>query len=347
MPTPAQQAAADRLTALAQRLEPRLHAAFLAYVRSLAPETLGPLVEALTVSDVTGAVELLLNQLAVTAATAQTRAAFATALQQLATPEASAVSTVLRVRVIAPVMSTGLLNALRRFEHGAFAGIQQDVRDGVREVVTRELATGVGPRQAAVAIKQQLAIGGLTAYDERIIGSFQQALREGRLSDALRRTIRDKRFDRTLRKLAGKPLSEEQIAAMTAAYRRKLVAFRADTFARTQAIQAANEATAASWRQAVEQGVLPASQVRRYWVVADDERLCPICQPMPERFPTGVGLDEEFTLPDGTPIYSPPAHPNCRCAGVIRRERPDVRPAPAPGVGFDYSTIPAPQRRPA
>lgn len=346
MTTPAQQQAADRLDAIAQRMEPRLRTAFITYVRSLAPEKLGALVEALTVSDVTGAVEQLLNQPGVTAAVAQTRGAFATALQAAAGPEAAAISTVLRVRVIAPVMSTGLLQALQRFENGAFAAIQQEVRDGLRELVTRELSTGIGPRQAAVAIKQQLSIGGLTAYDERIITSFRTALQEGRYTDALRRAIRDKRYDRTLRKLiAGGKLSPQQIDAMTAAYRRKLVAFRADTFARTQAIQAANDASSASWRQAVEQGVVPAAQVRRYWVVADDERLCKICEPMPDRHPTGVGLDEDFTLPDGTPIYSPPAHPNCRCAASVRRERLDVRPAPAPGVGFDFTTIPAPQRR--
>jgi hypothetical protein len=30
-----------------------------------------------------------------------------------------------------------------------------------------------------------------------------------------------------------------------------------------------------------------------------------------------VGLDEPFTLPDGTAVMTPPAHPACRCTTTL------------------------------
>jgi hypothetical protein len=139
---------------------------------------------------------------------------------------------------------------------------------------------------------------------------------------------RDKRFDRSL---TGKPLKPEEIEKMVAAYRRELVAFRAETFARTAAIQAANEASSESWRAAVAQGAIPATEVKRYWIVAQDERLCKICEPIPRMNPDGVALDGTFMTPVW-PREGPTMHPGCRCTVFVRRERAGVIRAPQPGT---------------
>jgi hypothetical protein len=221
--------------------------------------------------------------------------------------------------VVAPVQSPELIAAVRRWEDGAFSRVRADVRDGLREVIATELQRGIGPRQVAVSLKQGVG-GGLTAYDAKIVQSFRQALEDGRTGDAMRRALRDRR-----RKITA-DLTPAQIDKAVDAYRRKLIAFRAETFARTAAMQAANEANAVGWYEAIRQGAVPASEVRRYWIVARDERLCEVCSPIPDQNRDGVPLGESFITPNG-PTLLPPIHPNCRCTTFIRRLSPLLRPA--------------------
>ncbi len=324
--SPAEQAQA-RLDALAAAMEPRLAQAFRRYVAALAPDELAELLRRLEGRDIEAAVAWLVSRPAVLAAAAEIRATFAGAVQTLTQRLASDLTQRLRVRIVAPVASPSLIDAVRRWENAAFARVQADVRDGLRQTIAQELARGIGPRQVAVSLKQGVA-GGLTAYDAQIIQSFRAALAEGRTGDALGRALRDKRFDRSL---SGRTLTPAEIDKMVAAYRRKLVAFRSETFARTAAMQAANEGASESWRAAIAQGAVPAAQVRRFWVVARDERLCPVCAPIPGQNPRGVGLDEAFTTENG-PVLLPPVHANCRCGTWVKRVDPTVRQRPAPGT---------------
>lgn len=83
---------------------------------------------------------------------------------------------------------------------------------------------------------------------------------------------------------------------------------RAETIARTEAMEAANRGQQELWSQAVDAGLLT-GQEEQEWIVANDDRLCPICEPMDG---VRVGLDESFDV-DGEEMDGPPAHPNCRC----------------------------------
>ncbi len=47
-----------------------------------------------------------------------------------------------------------------------------------------------------------------------------------------------------------------------------------------------------------------------------DDRLCPLCELVPDLNPDGVGLDEPFQTAAG-PVMYPPAHPLCRCAVTL------------------------------
>lgn len=315
-----------RLQQLADRVEPGLRDAFLRMARAMAPDQVAALVRLLEDGAIDEAVDLVMRQAGTQAAIADVRATYARAVIALSRAAAEDLAAQLRITVAAPVLSPPLVDAVRRWEDAAFARVLEDVRAGLRETIATELARGFGPRQVAVALKGGMA-GGLTAYDAKIIASFHAALEEGRFADALGRTIRDKRFDRTLQRIAkGGKLSPAQVEKMVAAYRRKLIAWRAETFARTAAIQAANEASAVAWHEAVASGAIPAAEVRRYWVIAEDERTCPVCRGIADAHPQGVGLTDPF----GT-VQAPPAHPNCRCTVWIRRERSGVVQRPAPG----------------
>jgi len=326
--TPADRAQ-RRLHDLADRLEPGLRRAFLAMAASLTPESLAELVRLLEAGDLDGAVAYLTGSPRAIAAVTLVRSTFAGGI--IRTIGAIAKDVTLgdggrRLVIAAPVASPDLIAAVRRWEDGAFARVLVDVRAGLRETIATELQRGIGPKQVAVQLKQGVGAG-LTDYDSTIVRNFRRELESGRFSDAKRRALRDRRY--ALPK--GKPLTPKQIDTMVAAYERKLVAFRAETFARTAAMQAANEASDIGWREAIAQGLVPAAEVRRYWVVAADERLCEVCAPIPGLNNKGVNLDGLFTTPNG-PMRCPPVHPNCRCTTWIRRERVGVRPAPQPGT---------------
>ncbi len=324
MTTPADRAQ-RRLQDLADRLEPSLRRAFLDMAVSLSPESVAALVRLLEAGDIDAAVAYLIGSPRAVAAVTAVSAAYASGIIRT-------VSAVIRdigadgprrLVIASPVASPDLIAAVRRWEDGAFARVRRDVTAGLRETIASELQRGIGPRQVAVRLKAGAA-GGLTAYDRKIINSFRQALEEGRVGDAARRTLRDRRLK------ISDTLTPAQIDKAVAAYERKLIAFRAETFARTAAMQAANEASGVGWKEAVRQGVVPVNEVKRFWVVAQDERLCPTCAPVPGLNEAGVGLDDLFTTPNG-PALHPPLHPNCRCTTWTRRIRAGVRQLPAPG----------------
>lgn len=317
-----------RLLELADSLEPALRRSVLRVMQSLTPGQMADVVRLLERGDVDAVVQLVFSRPEVTEATNKLRAEWTAGVIRLAAKVTADLRQQVALRVLVePVVSQPIIDAVRRWDDTAFRAIQRDLQDGLRESVAQRLAAGMGPRQVAVALKANMA-SGLTAYDERIIASFEQALAEGRHSDALRRALRDKRSDRSL--LKGKPLTAEQRAKMVAAYRRKLTAFRAETFARTAAIDAANEANYASWMEGVRQGLYVADDVRCYWIVADDERLCPICGQVPKDYEYGVTLGQPFQLIDGRMLLRPTAHARCRCTLWIELLQKGVAPARTP-----------------
>ena len=322
--TPAERAQ-RRLQDLADRLEPSLRRAFLDMARGLAPESLAELVRLLESGQLDAAVAYLTGSPRAVAAVSAARSAYAGGIIRTvsAVVRDIASESPRRLVIASPVASPDLIAAVRRWEDGAFARVQREVREGLRATIATELERGIGPRQVAVRLKAGMG-GGLTAYDRKIIANFRRELEEGRIGDASRRALRDRRLRLT-------NLTPAQIDKAVAAYERKLVAFRAETFARTAAMQAANEASGVGWKEAVRQGVVPAAEVRRYWVVSADERLCQVCAPVPGLNENGVGLDDLFTTPNG-PALHPPLHPKCRCTTWTRRVRAGVRQLPAPGT---------------
>lgn len=98
-----------------------------------------------------------------------------------------------------------------------------------------------------------------------------------------------------------------------AAYADRLKEARATTIARTEIQIAQNAGRYEGWRQAAENGYVDPESTKS-WVIARDERTCPIC----------LELDGETVPWNG--IFSngaerPIAHPNCRC--TMRLNPPD------------------------
>ena len=207
----------------------------------------------------------------------------------------------------------------------------EDQRVAIREALVAGMEAGVGPRALTVRLvgrvsrlsgKREGGILGLTSQQAGFVGSARGELASAdpaALRHYLTRTRRDKRFDRSITKAINEGVAvDPKIAARAiAAYERRLLALRAETVARTEAMTALHAAQLEALEQAVDDGALQANQVRRVWRSAGDRRVRHTHQAMNG---DSVGLREVFTSPSGAALRFPgdPLAPvgevvNCRC----------------------------------
>lgn len=241
---------------------------------------------------------------------------------------------------------------LTRYSGNLVREIDNGSRDAIRDIVDRGLAAGASPIDTARKIRESV---GLTTRQARAVESYRRALEtihlkrsaaawglgkdidrvngrqvlkpgpDGKPGDGiLRFRLRDFRYDGVLQRAlgSGKPLSPEQIERQVAAYRRKYLRHRSENIARTETLRALVGGGHEAWRQAVAAGKVRAAALRRIWIVAKDERLCPRCAGIPKLNPDGVGMAEPFETPLDGLVSGPPIHTNCRCTVFIEvRER--------------------------
>ncbi|HXG73014.1 MAG TPA: phage minor head protein [Gemmatimonadaceae bacterium] len=205
-------------------------------------------------------------------------------------------------------LSPRVIEAVRQLDTRVIRTLQESVRETVRAHVENGLRDGVNPREIARGIREVI---GLAPNQERAVENFRKALEKGGRS-ALTRALRDKRFDKTVIK---GDLTTEQVDKMTAAYRRKMVAFNAETNARTAALDSMKLGQRLSYQQAVEQGILDGNRLEKTWVGVMDAR---------ER-PSHVAMEGD-TVPFNQPFSNGQMIPgetefNCRCLARYRQTR--------------------------
>lgn len=217
------------------------------------------------------------------------------------------------------LLNPNTVTHLREYQLDLITRLTEELREGIREALLVNISQGKGPAKTALSIRQTTKLG-LTKQQARAAANYRAEL-EKREANALKRALRDARFDKTVKAaIAGKkPLTAEQIDKMVARYEERLLANRAMMIARTESIRAANIGAHEAMRQAVAAGDIPSGAILRRWVVAKDERTCPTCRSIPRMNAAGVGLRQPFASPWG-PILLPPRHPLCRCT-VIHRIR--------------------------
>lgn len=92
-------------------------------------------------------------------------------------------------------------------------------------------------------------------------------------------------------------------------YINRSVRRRVKTFANQEEHNLEQQAQQVVWMWQAEKGHL-SSHAQKVWITAKDEKVCKICGPMHGK---RAGVSERFTMPDGTDLYVPGAHVNCRC----------------------------------
>lgn len=184
----------------------------------------------------------------------------------------------------------------------------------VADVLVNAARTGADPAEVAAALSQVI---GLTPRQAAAVSNFRRLLMDGD-REALRRALRDRRFDATVESWisGGNTVDEAKVDAMVARYAERSLASRAATIARTESLKAVVNGIRDAYKQAVDSGRLLDSEVRRRWLVVPDERLCPVCGSIPLLNDIhGVGVNEPYKSINGL-IIAPLAHPNCRCTEV-------------------------------
>jgi SPP1 gp7 family putative phage head morphogenesis protein len=231
------------------------------------------------------------------------------------------VTTPVRFNVLAP----NVVDGIRALDSRVLANLKDEIRETVRAYVEQGLRDGQSPAAIARGLRDVI---GLAPNQLDAVNNFRRMLEEGD-REALTRLLRDRRFDAQLEKaFAGDGLSSAQIDKMTDAYRKRMVAFNAETNTRTAALDAQKLANHLSWEEAVASGRIDGGALFKRWATVRDDRVRPEHQAMEGEV---VKWDEYYSNGQMVPGES---DYNCRCLSVFftASEPAGARQA---GVGFD------------
>ena len=228
---------------------------------------------------------------------------------------------------------------LNRYSMDLISGVTNDAKRTINFVISEGLKAGDNPFTIARDVRDSI---GLTPLQQQAVQNYRTAL-ENLNSSALDRALRDRRFDSTTQSAidAGNALTDEKIDRMVDRYQDRFLDYRAETIARTESTRAVSAGQKALYDQAIENGNIMESQVKRFWVTAEDEKVRDSHAVMPDINADGVGQNEPFMDGDGNELLFPsdPAAPpettcNCRCSISIEvlaepaRARSDMPQAP-------------------
>jgi hypothetical protein len=196
-----------------------------------------------------------------------------------------------------------VITAIRSLETRVIDRLQSDVRDTVRAYVENGLRDGAHPREVARDLR---AVIGLAPNQEQWVRNYRKELQSGDLA-ALDRRLHDRRFSAALR---NGTLTPEKIDRMVDIYRKRMLAFNAETNARTAALDSHKLGQRLTWDAAVARGDVDGNRLMKRWVGVKDDRERPEHLAMEgERVP----YDEPFSNGEQQPGDSTF---NCRCVAL-------------------------------
>jgi len=206
--------------------------------------------------------------------------------------------------------------------------LMPEVRASIQTMLENAMFKGLNPRTTALDIvgrigangKRTGGVIGLSQPQTQWVINMGDDLDNLDWSRYKTRTLRDRRFDSTVRKAAeaGRPIPAKTRNKIIQSYENRLIKSRGDTIGRTETLRAINESADEALRQVVEDGLVPREAITRIWrhSYSANERPGHKMMDGDER-----GLDESFTNPlTGATLrfpndpYAPPDETiNCRC----------------------------------
>ena len=202
--------------------------------------------------------------------------------------------------------------------------ITRNQREAINQAWGRSVNRGDSVQQQALAIRSSL---NLTARQQASVENFRESLERVSEGDsrALSRQLRDRQFDDQIRtaRRRRRPLTPEQIDRMVDRYRARLVSYRSETIARTEALRALGVGMDAAYRQAIERQIISGDRIVRTWISARDPRVRDTHAGLDGQ---KRGINETWETRNGVLRYpgdpSAPASEvvNCRCVLQVRVE---------------------------
>jgi hypothetical protein len=196
---------------------------------------------------------------------------------------------------------------VRSLETRVITTLREEQRDVIRAHIENGLRDGAGPRAIAKGIRP---IVGLAKNQAQAVANFRLALEEGRIGDALGYKLRDKRLK------VSKEMSPAQIDKAVEAYRKRFIAHHAETISRTATLDALKKGQQLAQEEAVRNGILDPSRLKKKWIGVMDERERESHRQMEgESVPYNVPYSNGQQVPGETEW-------NCRCLSRFYESRP-------------------------
>lgn len=315
-----------RLQGRAAQLRPRLARALIRGFERLEQEFGPGVIHQLARSpSLEVAVAGILDEPTLDRALGQVRAELQAGLRQAARQGAYELPARARLGVSFNVLNPRAVDAARHLDTTVIQTLKAGVRQTVREHVAAGVAAGLPPSTIARELRDVI---GLAPNQAAAVRSFRDALEVGERR-ALTRGLRDRRFDATLRRAlapGGPGLSGAQVDRMTDAYRRRFIAWNANTNARTAAGDAVKLGRSMAWQDAAAAGFIPEDRLMRRWATVLDGRERPEHHDMNgELVPAGDPYSNgDSYAGEGDPF-------NCRCMDVFFVAREPVEAGGADG----------------
>ncbi len=190
--------------------------------------------------------------------------------------------------------------------------INDDQLAGIRSALERGMIRGDNPRKTALDLvgrinpatgRRQGGIIGLTSQQMDWMSSARNELitLDG---NYLTRKLRDQRFDSLFIKAKAdkRDLTEDEITKIINQLENRTLKYRADTIARTEALDALRAGQEAAMNQAIELGEVEKQDTQKVWDATGDDRTRPDHLLMEGQT---VGVDEPFVFPDGSRAMYP------------------------------------------
>lgn len=314
MTTPAERRALDRIRRDVARRYPAIADAILRAVRSLQSIPIADIEAALVSGGAEAVIRAVFSESRINSELADARREILNAVDASGK---AAVRNVIPTQTFAfDVLGPQVLERVQTMATVSLGKFAQDVQNSIRAEATAGLLRGEGPRTTARRIRDAV---GLAPNQAEAVANFRNALEvAGTNKDALGYALRDRRYDSVLRavRASGGSLSVEQMDRMTDAYQRRMVAFHAETIARTTALDAQKLGQELAFDQAAEVGAVEPSRLVKRWVATLDDR---VRDAHAEMDGVEVMYDDPWNVPgEGLQMYPGEGTYSCRCAAVYR-----------------------------
>lgn len=313
MTTPAERRALNRIRRDVSRRYPAIARAILRAVRSLQSSSIADIEAALAAGGADAVIRAVFSESRINSELAEARREILNAVN--ASGQA-AVRNVIATQTFAfDVLAPQVLERVQSMATVSLGKFAQDVQASIRAEATIGLLRGENPRTTARRIRDAV---GLAPNQQEAVANFRAALESGDYTKALTYQTRDRRFDAALRtaRASGRSPTVEQIERMAGAEQRRMVAYHAETIARTTALDANKLGQELAFEQAADAGAVKPSRLVKRWVATLDDRVRDAHLAM-----NGIEVmyDDPWNVPgEGLQMYPGEGTYNCRCASVYR-----------------------------